>query len=378
MTKFALTWRFASALMLLAVLAGGSYLGLDRIMAEEKQRAKVIELSIRQRMLAQRVILLNFVVDRTSPGPDRERFLMEMQGAMTELTAAHARLTGLLTGPLYPPEDEGRQAISDRVSAFMNTAWAMARQIQAGEAVSAELGARFKESGGLGLLSVMDTQIMWHQKQSEENLQLLDRLQLAILVGTLTLLTFMGVVLFRPLVNRIVADRRKLEAANEDLERLATVDALTGLLNRRKFDEVIVREMELSRRYDDPLSLLMFDIDHFKKINDSLGHAAGDRVLAEVASLAARHVRSVDYVFRWGGEEFLILTPRTGLTDARAVVDKLRDMSERHPFPDGVRLTISLGVAEYISGEALEDWLTRVDKAMYAAKRGGRNRVEAG
>ena len=378
MTKFALTWRFASALLLLAVLAGGSYLVLDRIMAEEKQRARVIELSIRQRMLAQRVILLKFVVDRTSPGSDREKLLTEMQGAMTELTAVHARLTGLLTGPLYPPGDESRQAISDRVGDFMNTAWAMARQIQAGEAVSAELEARFKEAGGLGLLSGMDAQIMGHQKQSEDNLQLLDRLQLAILIGTLALLTFMGFELFRPLVNRIVADRRELQAANEELERLATADALTGLLNRRKFDEIIVRELELSRRYDDPLSLVMFDIDHFKKINDSLGHAAGDRVLAEVASLAARHVRSVDYVFRWGGEEFLILTPRTGLTEARAVADKLRDMAERHPFPDGVRLTISLGVAEHVPGEPLEDWLTRVDKAMYAAKRGGRNRVEVG
>ncbi|MFZ5810805.1 MAG: GGDEF domain-containing protein [Thermodesulfobacteriota bacterium] len=378
MTKFALTWRFASALMFVAFLAGGSYLVFDRIMAEEKQRARVIELSIRQRLLTQRVILLKFVVDRTSSGSDRERYLGEMQGAMTELTAVHARLTGLLTGPLLPPENEDWRVISDRVDAFMNTAWAIARQIQAGEAVSAELGERLKETVGMGLLSGMDSQIMWHQKQSEENLQLLDRLQLAILIGTLALLTFIGVALFRPLVNRIVTDRRELEAANEDLERLATADVLTGLFNRRKFDEVIVREMELSRRYDDPLSLLMFDIDHFKKINDSLGHAAGDRVLAEIASVTARHVRSVDYVFRWGGEEFLILTPRTGLSEARAVADKLRDMTERHPFPDGVRLTISLGVAEHAQGEALEDWLTRVDKAMYAAKRGGRNRVEAG
>ncbi|NMC48047.1 MAG: GGDEF domain-containing protein, partial [Desulfovibrio sp.] len=126
------------------------------------------------------------------------------------------------------------------------------------------------------------------------------------------------------------------------------------------------------------VSLLMFDIDHFKIINDSRGHAAGDQILRAIAALAVRHVRSVDYVFRWGGEEFLILTPRTGLSEARAVADKLRDMAERHPFPDGVRLTMSLGVAEHAQGEALEDWLTRVDKAMYAAKRGGRNRVEAG
>ncbi len=378
MTKFALTWRFASALMLLAVLAGGSYLVLGRVMVEEKWRGQVIELSIRQRMLAQRVVIEKFLLDRESLPSDRERLLTEMAGAITELMAVHARLSGLLTGPLLPPDDEKWREIADRESGFVSAAWTAAQRIQAGEGLSREISERLRETGGLELLAGMDFQIMWHQKQSEENLQRLDRLQLAMLVGTLCLLTFMGVALFRPLANRIVADRRKLEAANEDLERMATVDVLTGLLNRRKFDEVIVREMELSRRYDDPLSLLMFDIDHFKKINDSLGHAAGDRVLAEIASLAARHVRSVDYVFRWGGEEFLILTPRTGLAEARAVADKLRDMAERHPFPDGVRLTISLGVAEHVQGEALEDWLTRVDKAMYAAKRGGRNRAEVG
>jgi diguanylate cyclase (GGDEF)-like protein len=378
MTKFALTWRYASALLLLAALSGGSYLVLDRIMTAEKQRARLIDLSVRQRMLSQRVVVLGFVADRAPLSAVREKSLADMQGAILELLSVHARLAEEQSGRPDPADDEVWREIERRMDVFVNTARTVARYAQSGEPLTRSLTNRLHESGGLELLAGLDALILHHQNQSVESLQLLDRLQLAFLVGTLAVLAFMGVVLFRPLINDIVADRQQLQAANEELAKLATADCLTGLSNRRKFDEVIVREMELARRYADPVALVMFDIDHFKSINDSMGHAVGDRVLSDLARVALSSLRSVDYVFRWGGEEFLVLAPRTGDHDAFGMAEKLRLLVQEHAFPDGVRLTISLGVAEYRAGESLEDWLTRVDQAMYAAKRGGRNRTMAG
>ncbi|NDY55740.1 GGDEF domain-containing protein [Desulfovibrio sulfodismutans] len=378
MTKFALTWRYASALLLLAALAGGSYLFLDRSMDLERRRAVVIDLSVRQRMLAQSVVILGFVADRAAQPSVRDAALGEMQGALRELLSIHARLGSLQIGDLAPPDADSWLESTRRLDVFVNTARTVARQVQAGKPLSHALIIRLHETGGLELLAGLDALLLHHQSESGQSLFLLDRLPLAFFLGTLAILAFMGVMLFRPLVNDIVADRRSLEIANEELGKLATVDCLTGLFNRRKFDEVVVREMELARRYADHVSLLMFDIDHFKTINDTLGHAVGDKVLADLGRLAVTSMRSVDYVFRWGGEEFLILAPRTDDHAAFGVAEKLRQTVAAHWFSDGVRLTISLGVAEYRPGEGLEDWLTRVDQAMYAAKRGGRNKTMAG
>lgn len=378
MTKFALTWRYVSALAFIACLTGGSYLVLGGIVAAEKQREEVIELNARQRTLSQRIVVLGLIMDRAA-GPDvRAEALREMRQGIAELAEVHARLSAVRKAGLAYVDRALREEVDRRVDAFLASSEGVAREAEAGRAVPQELVNRLFDSGGLDLLATLDAVSAAYQGASRRAVALLDRLQLASLAGTMFLLAFIGFVLFRPLVNRIVADRLELTAANAELERLATADALTGLCNRRKFDEVIGREMELSRRYKDAVSLLMFDIDHFKIINDSRGHAAGDQILRAIAALAVRHVRSVDYVFRWGGEEFLILTPRTALDDAFGIAEKLRGAVEQYPFPDGARVTASFGVAEHRRGEALEDWLTRVDKAMYAAKRGGRNRVVAG
>ncbi len=378
MTKFALTWRYVSVLVLIACLSGGSYLLLGGIVAVEKQREAVIELNARQRTLSQRIVVLGLIVDR-APGPEvRAEALLEMRRGIEKLAQVQERLSAVRKAGLAHVDRELREEVDHRVGDFLMLAKRVVEEADAGLPISYELVHRLFDAGGLDFLARLDAVSEAYQGASRRAMLLLDRLQLASMAGTMFLLAFIGFVLFRPLVKRIVADRLELTVANEELERLATADALTGLCNRRKFDEVINREMELSKRYADPVSLLMFDIDHFKAINDSLGHGVGDRALVELSSLALHHVRSVDYVFRFGGEEFLILAPRTGLHDAFGMAEKLRCMVESHLFPDGVRMTISLGVAEHRRGESLEDWLTRVDKAMYAAKRGGRNRVMAG
>lgn len=168
---------------------------------------------------------------------------------------------------------------------------------------------------------------------------------------------------------------RALQEANAELQRLATTDPLTGIWNRRRFVKVAEMEIVRTRRYHVPVSLVLFDIDHFKSINDRHGHQVGDRVLIELTRLIHDHLRAVDVLARWGGEEFVLLLPHCGAVEAVTVAEKLRVLMECHPFPTIGRATASFGVAQLRPQETLDDWLKRADDALYAAKALGRNRV---
>lgn len=170
-------------------------------------------------------------------------------------------------------------------------------------------------------------------------------------------------------------------ADNRRLEALATTDPLTRLLNRRALLERLSSEVDRSLRYGDVLTLLMFDVDHFKSINDSHGHLVGDAVLREIGSLLHASVRAVDIVARYGGEEFVIILPETPLEGALVFAERLRETIERHTFAGrggaGLRLTASIGAATFPSPHvhSTEDLFARADEALYRAKSGGRNQV---
>jgi len=166
-----------------------------------------------------------------------------------------------------------------------------------------------------------------------------------------------------------------LQRALEQLEQAASTDRLTGAWNRRRFEEAVLPEIALAHRRRDSLALIMFDLDHFKRVNDTFGHGAGDRVLVETAQLVRLHLRASDALVRWGGEEFLVLAPATRLEGALALAEKLRAALAAFHFPDVGRVTMSLGVAEYSLGEGLAAWIERADKALYSAKAEGRNRA---
>jgi diguanylate cyclase (GGDEF)-like protein/PAS domain S-box-containing protein len=168
---------------------------------------------------------------------------------------------------------------------------------------------------------------------------------------------------------------RALQEANAELTRLATTDALTGAWNRRHCEHLLRREMAAAARYGGPLSLLLFDIDHFKDINDAHGHQIGDQVLVELVRRVGEHVRITDLVGRWGGEEFVVIVPRCGIDEAQPLAEKLRDLIAATPFPGVGSVTISIGAAELGVGETLDDLFRRVDTALYAAKASGRNTV---
>jgi len=160
--------------------------------------------------------------------------------------------------------------------------------------------------------------------------------------------------------------------------RSALRDPLTDTGNRIAMDQTLQREIEMARRHLHPLSLLMLDIDHFKRINDSHGHSAGDEVLKAVAAAIKAQLRNVDMVFRFGGEEFLILLSNTGRDAAAMVGERLRQAAQAKDYwADGtlIELTVSLGCSTLLPGESAESLLRRADSALYVAKREGRNRL---
>ncbi|HTX71524.1 MAG TPA: GGDEF domain-containing protein [Rectinemataceae bacterium] len=165
----------------------------------------------------------------------------------------------------------------------------------------------------------------------------------------------------------------------EELRLKAVSDPLTGAINRRRFMELLSAELDRSRRYRDPVSAIMLDIDHFKDINDGFGHAAGDDALRAIVQVCATALRGHDILSRYGGEEFACILPSTDLEGGRVLAERLRSDIERcRPLPShpSASITASIGVAEAQPGEGPEALIMRADQALYAAKRGGRNRVE--
>lgn len=171
---------------------------------------------------------------------------------------------------------------------------------------------------------------------------------------------------------------RSLDEKNQALEILSRTDKLTSLANRRRLEEVLHMESLRARRYGKSFSVIMFDIDHFKLINDSFGHQIGDMVLIELARKLGRGARETDIVGRWGGEEFLLVCPETPREVAMGMAERLRRSFDEEELPHVGRVTASFGVGVFQPDDDLDHLLRRVDQALYRAKSNGRNRVETG
>ncbi|MFM8321627.1 MAG: diguanylate cyclase [Chloroflexota bacterium] len=174
-------------------------------------------------------------------------------------------------------------------------------------------------------------------------------------------------------VSRSIEERKRVEA----LERLSYHDQLTGLYNRSFFDQIIDPAMERSDRYNEPLSMAIIDLDHFKQVNDTYGHPVGDEVLKQVAQSLGRALRSSDVLLRFGGEEFIVLMPQTTLEGALCASEKVRQAVEQTVHATAGVCTASVGVAERMHSESFQRWYRRMDQALYRAKQGGRNQVVA-
>ncbi len=170
-------------------------------------------------------------------------------------------------------------------------------------------------------------------------------------------------------------DISRIEAEKERFYQLAGKDFLTGVGNRQALEDELVKEAGRAERHGSELSLVMLDLDDFKSVNDTFGHQKGDEVLLATARLITQNVRVTDVVCRYGGEEFMVIMPQTGLEGAHACAEKLAQAIAANEFGIGRSLTASLGVARLLPGEMVQHMIRRVDMALYEAKKAGKNRV---
>jgi diguanylate cyclase (GGDEF)-like protein len=170
----------------------------------------------------------------------------------------------------------------------------------------------------------------------------------------------------------------RIRQMEKDFNKRASTDALTRAYNRLKFDEILEREMKRATRYQKLLSVAVFDIDHFKKVNDTYGHLVGDYVLQSIADITRDNIRGTDYLLRWGGEEFIIILPETNVEKAEELAVRIKHSIEGYDFRRAGHITVSFGVTQLKKGDSDKEFIKRADDAMYKAKALGRNRVEVG
>jgi len=199
------------------------------------------------------------------------------------------------------------------------------------------------------------------QKQSESKLA-----QYKQLIVNVSILVSLFIFIIISVVYKIV--RKSLEV---DL----ITDPMTKLYNRSFFTQILEKQIQLNKRYGTPFSLLLYDIDHFKTINDSFGHQRGDEVLISFASILKDNARNVDYVFRVGGEEFATIASHCNLTQAGNIANKYKKITSNYDFNIDRKMTISTGIAEYENNEASDELIFRADKALYKAKASGRDTI---
>jgi diguanylate cyclase (GGDEF)-like protein len=167
----------------------------------------------------------------------------------------------------------------------------------------------------------------------------------------------------------------ELEKKTAEVAHLLYRDPLTGTGNRLALDAALTHVRSHKERYDTPVTLLMLDLDHFKQVNDSHGHTVGDRLLVDFAKNVDERLRATDSLYRFGGEEFMIIAENTHLDEAGVMAEAIRKRVAGTPYPPTDGITLSIGLAELATGESSDSWLNRTDRALYRAKHDGRNRI---
>ncbi len=170
-----------------------------------------------------------------------------------------------------------------------------------------------------------------------------------------------------------ITERKQLE---KGLKEIVMTDRLTQAHNRLKYDAIIAGEMERAKRFNHPLSMVMLDIDYFKKVNDTFGHSLGDYVLKALADIIREHMRKVNHFIRWGGEEFMIIAIETNFKGAEALSERIREAIEGYSFEKVGKITASFGVTQFKDDDTADTFMRRADDALYQSKENGRNRVE--
>lgn len=245
------------------------------------------------------------------------------------------------------------------------------QQLQAQQILSDEIYQRYKNTYTKGIKDIAQ---YVNQQVDENTNQISSNFRYSLF--TIILLFIIASAFGLYIVNILQGYNSKLLHMTDELDVLARTDALTGLYNRRYCDEYLDERIKVFHRFDQAFSLILLDIDYFKSINDNFGHEIGDDILKEIAKTLSANIREVDKVFRWGGEEFVIILPYTDIENSALVAEKIRQKIENHNFKIDQKVTASLGVVQYSKDFSAREFMEHADQALYQAKQSGRNLVK--
>lgn len=372
---------YVGALAFIAVLVIAAHFVIDRIAGEQQTAAKMIEMAGTQRMLSQRAARLTLEYVTADDHSHRESVRDMINDAHAEMRATHLSLTqgnavlGIPVAAVEAIDDIyfGEPHLLDqRVRLFMYDIREILGKTWNQDLEKSVYVKSVVQASRQALLASLDDAMEEFMADSLVRVESL-RNTLKLMHGAILAAIFgVGVFVFTPLFRRVVRQ-------SETLADAAQTDSLTGGLNRRGFMTLGASEFSRAARYRTAMSVIVMDIDHFKNINDNLGHAAGDQVIRSLAEICVRTLRKSDAFGRLGGEEFGILLPETHLAEALQVAEKLREILANSPVIrdcSEIRFTVSIGVTERLAtDESLETMLNRADVRMFAAKNAGRNRV---
>jgi len=380
------------ALGLIAILAGITYYVLAGHTNVRGVSAALINISGKQRFLSQETALLSLELVTTTDLATREKLRERLLENADTMEKYHEGLlygdeTLSLHGDLSPTIRKMYFAkpydIDQRVRRYIDEARALAHEPDDQLSIDNDHLVYILAEREV-LLKYLDSVVTQHQLEGEQKLQHLQTLQTQILIIYLIVLAFEGIVIFRPVSRLIKSEKEKLELLNDHLNRLSSLDGLTGIPNRRYFDQQLDEEWRRGSRNSSPLSIIMLDIDYFKIYNDTYGHLKGDNCLKRVAeTLSCSLQRAGDLVARYGGEEFVVILPNTDSDSALKVAENLRakvaDLAIEHENSIvAPRVTVSLGIATQIPAPEFSaaELLQAADNALYSAKQAGRDRAQ--
>jgi len=363
----------AGYLLGLALIAGfsiGVHLLLDHVISQQHDAATIINVAGRQRMLSQRIGMLAADLklgdtDARQPLLDAMALMQRSQDALVQ--GGDLGIRNALSPTARQFYFEGLEPLDPEVRRFLDVARRFAAPAEGDDVEDAF--RRLEIMSRTGLLPALNQAVLLFEREANARVEQLRDAQSIVLVIILVALSLEAMFIFRPLVSRV-------SRYAAQLYEMATRDGLTGLSNRRDFMDRASHDLLLARQSGKPLSAIVLDLDHFKKINDHYGHAVGDAVLRRFAEISTTALRPRNAMSRIGGEEFALVLPDTALPDAMAVAERLRNVVANDRSASLPVFTLSVGVSALEAGDkSIDDVLSRADRALYKAKKDGRNRV---
>ncbi len=367
------TFRYIVALLLIALSAISSHVVLNLILIQHKRDGAIINETGRMRMRSQRIasLCMQHTMGNESAKLDLDRTIYDFEGKYARYrdTDLKRQLSSDAYGRILKL---CQTSLDQQVEDYLVAAKHILTQ-DGGSGVWTSEVTQVADLARLDLLNGLDQIVEICEEDSAQKLDYLGYFQWAALLLILVTLVAEAFFIFRPMI-------QSMGAVANRLLRMALTDELTGALNRRAFLKQAQIEMERARRYNSDLCVLMLDLDHFKNINDTYGHAAGDVVLARISEQAQYMLRGTDVLGRMGGEEFAILLPNTSLQNARRISERLRKSirvlqikAERKT----IFVTVSIGISLYNAEQmtVVGDFLDQADQALYQAKNSGRDKV---